>query len=468
MRRYAPWLASFFLLASAACDGSAGPRVDAGPGDAGGHDGDPDFVASCVYENTFAMAPECREYRGPGWDEGSVTRDCARVFLGMRGELRLGAPCDFEDEIGRCTVGDVDADGYVIVSAGDASACGAAQTGCETFAGGTFVADAACDACAATGDEGPGAVVPDEPDCRDPLPGEPAGTADGQVCTPVMISGSTEPGRFYPDYADCDVVRTQRPYYGMPTPPNDDPDDPRLDDAAYRAELEWVRAQAEASACACCHTGSATPDGAALWDTEAGPLWIDTVSDEALAMLGGFTDSAAFGFFAPEDNNGFDRSTTGLPTTDAPRLRAFVERELARRGLTLEEARGLPPFAPFFRELIEFEPDACAEGVGLDPDGAIRWTGGGARRLWVLEADAQAPGVPPNWDLPGGTLWAIRTEPEAPAMSCGMAYGELDDGVVQRVPADGEPPPLVSGETYFLYVERDLAQPITRCLFTAP
>ena len=43
------------------------------------------------------------------------------------------------------------------------------------------------------------------------------------------------------------------------------------------------------------------------------------------------------------------------------------------------------------------------------------------------------------------------------------------ENVIQRVPADGAAPsPLVSGQTYYLAVMRDLAQPITRCTFTAP
>jgi len=458
-------------LGLAACDeGGSTPTTDAGGAstDAATPGGDPAFVASCDYTNTFAMGRECREYRGAGWNETTVTLDCRRVFPGATGELSLGTPCAFPDEIGRCTVGDVDADGYVIVSAGEPSACGAAQTGCETFAGGTFAADAACDGCAATGDEGPGAIVPQVPDCRPALAGEPGGGSGAEVCTPTLISGSTEAGRFFADYADCDVVRSQRPYYAMaPTVTETDPSDPRLSDAAYMAEVTWLTEQARASACVCCHSQSATPSGPAAWDVEAGPLWIDTVSDEALAMLAGFTDSAAFGYLEAEANNGFDRSTTGLPTTDVGRLQAFAEQELSRRGLTLEEASELPPFAPFFRDLIEFEPAACEDGVGLDEDGTLRWSGGGARYVWVLEADARSPGAPPNWDLPDGTLWALRVESDAVPMSCGMRYGELMEGVVQRVPEVGAPPALVPGQTYYLAVMRDIAQPITRCLFTA-
>ena len=474
--RHALPLAALLALASslAACGdddgGSVDPSPDAGaPADDAGAERDPDFVAGCTYVNGFSGSEDCKEYRGPGWSPEGAARDCERVFLGEAGAFVEGEACAFEEEVGRCVVGTPGQPrGYVLVSSGDPTNCGAAQSACETFAGGTFEPAPICASCE-PGEETGQPFIPMFVDCRDPIEGEPAGAGpDGQVCTPTIISGSTEPGRRYTDYADCSVVLTQRPYYAEDAGVEMDPEDPRLDDAEYMAEVDWLKEQAEASACACCHTASDTPEGAAIWDTEAGPLWVDTISDEALAMLAGFTDSAGFGFLPAEENNGFDRSETGLPTTDVPRLRAFAERELARRELSVEEARELEPFAPFFRELIEFEPEACPEGTGVDADGQLRWTGGGARYVHVLEADAQAPGTPPNWDLPEGTLWAISVPPDVGAMGCGMAYGELPEGAVQRVPAEGAPPALESGEQYFLYVQRDIVQPITRCLFTAP
>lgn len=454
------------LALALGCSDDDAPSSDPNPTPDGGSPSS-DFVASCGYVNAFSETPECKEYRG-GWTQESAEADCRRVFLGRAGTFALGEACAFGDETGRCVVGDLGDDGYTLVSSGEPSSCGAARTGCETFAGGTFNPASVCgDGCIPGEDVGQ-PFVPMIVDCRPAREGEPEGTTDGQVCTPTIISGSTEPGRRYADYADCDVVRTQRPYYAMPTEVTSTPDDPRLDDVDYLGELAWLRTEAEASACACCHSSSRTPSGAAVWDTEAGPLWIDTVSDEALAMLGGLTDSAAFGFLPAAQNNGFDRSETGLPTTDTARLRAFVARELERRGLTVDEARTLPPFAPFFRELIEFEPEACEEGVGLDAEGVLRWNGGNARYVYVLEADAQAPGVPPNFDLPEGTLWSIAVSPEATSIACETPYGTVPEGAAQRVPADGAAPTLESGSTYFLVVLRDVAQPITRCLFVAP
>ena len=450
--------------ADAPLDAAAEP-TDAPEGDA---PGDPAFTARCLYMNTFSRTPECREYRGAGWSASSVATDCARVFLNRPGEVELGQLCAFDNSVGRCVVGDVAGRGYVTVSSGPSSSCGAAQSACETFARGTFTPDARCMGCAATGEVGTGVFVPPSVDCRDARAGEPPGMTGGRVCTPTLISGATEPGRQYADYADCSVVRTQRPYYPFEVTIPVDPADPRLTDASYMGEVAWMRQQAEASACACCHTSTRTPDGAAIWDTEAGPLWVDTISDEALAMLGGFTDSAAFGFYPAASNNGFDRSTTGLPTTDVTRLRAFVEREFLRRGLTLADARAQTPFAPFFRQLIEYTPPACESGVGVIADGTINWTGGPARYVSVLEAGSASPGVPPNWDLPAGMLWSIRVPPTLPALGCGMRYGELPAGSIQRIPASGAAPALVSGRTYYLYVERDVIQPITRCTFVAP
>ncbi|MFT7579939.1 MAG: hypothetical protein ACI9MR_001606 [Myxococcota bacterium] len=423
-------------------------------------------VGNCLYTNTFAGAEECREYGG-SWTAATAATDCETVFFNMPGVFSAGS-CTVAEEIGRCTVGDLTADGYVTVSTGDPSTCGAARTGCETFAGGTFDADAACNNCAASDQVEGAPFVPPYVDCRPALAGEPAGATDGSVCTTTMISASTEPGRRFADYADCDVVRRQRPYYAAPPTVTTDENDPRLGDADYMAEVAWLKTEASASACTCCHAASDTPEGAAEWDIEADPIWTDTLSDEALAMIVGYTESASFGYYPADQNNGFDRSKTGLPTTDVARLQAFGAREFERRGLTPEAAADLDPFAPFFRELIEYRPEACAVGLGVDADGGLRWDGGGARYLSILAADSASPGVPPNWDLPDGTLWAIAAAPTSPAFSCGLSYGELPEDVTQRFPAEGAAPALVTGETYYLHVQADVTQPITRCLFTAP
>ncbi len=178
-----------------------------------------------------------------------------------------------------------------------------------------------------------------------------------------------------------------------------------------------------ASACVCCHSTEVSPRGPSGWYMEA-PVWTDTVPDAGLAMLAGWVDSASFGAFPPEENNGFDRHTTGLPTTDIPRMQAFLESLLRERGVTREEAAALTPFGgPIYTQSI-FEPSACAGEEGVRASGEVIWSG--------------------------------------------LRYGEPAPGTVQRIPAEGAAPALVSGERYYLYVLRDIGVPITRCLFTAP
>ena len=429
-----------------------------------------DVLGSCTYTNGFSGTAECREYAGT-WTEEAAKLDCEAVFLGKAGTWAPGS-CAVTPVIGRCVVGDLAAEGYATLSTGDGSGCDAARLGCETFGGGTFTATALCGGGAACEERLPataGTFVPPYLDCRPPLAGEPAGASGGQVCTTTMISASTEPGRYFPDYADCSVVRKQRPYYGDPPALGDPAGDPRLGDVAYMGEVAWLKEQVRASACTCCHDAAVAPEGAAVWDIAAGPLWVDSVSDKALAMLVGLTDSRYFGFYPADQNNGFDRSETGLPTTDVARLKAFGRLELARRGLTEAQAAELPPFAPFFRELVEYAPEACPEGVGVAADGELRWEGVSARYVSVLRAGSASPGVQPNYDLPEGTLWALAADPTEPSIACGLAYGEVPDGAYQRFPAAGAAPEgLVSGQTYYLHVQRDLAFPVTRCLFVAP
>ena len=46
-----------------------------------------------------------------------------------------------------------------------------------------------------------------------------------------------------------------------------------------------------------------------------------------------------------------------------------------------------------------------------------------------------------------------------------MRYSEIPEGARQMVPAEGEAPALVSGETYYLVALKDLVQPLARCTF---
>lgn len=428
-------------------------------------------VGRCEYTNPFSRGQECKEYTGAGWTAASAEADCGAVFANTAGTFEAGARCGYASELGRCVVGEAEGEGYLLINEGaDPGQCGLAQTGCESFAMGSFTPGEICasgDLCEApVVDDGSAPFVQPYLDCRDPLPGEPAGQGPGgQVCTHVLVSACTEPGRRYDDYASCDDVITQRGYRPNDIPPVEAPEDPRLQDADYMAELDWVKSEVEACACVCCHSSRVKPEGASAWDIEAGALWIDTVPDTGLAMMAGLADSASFGAYPPEENNGFDRSAVGTPTTDVARMRAFLTAEFTGRGFTEAQGREVPPFGgPLYTQSV-FTPEPCEGEVGVDAEGVIRWSGGGARYLYVLAEGAANPGVYPNLIRPEGTLWQIEVPDTEAPFGCGMRYSEIPEGARQMVPAEGEAPALVSGETYYLVALKDLVQPLARCTF---
>lgn len=439
-------------LLAAACNRTGDPTL-------------PDTILGhCTYVNRFSDREECREYRGDRWTSDAAAADCRE----WDAEL-VDGPCVYDDILGSCVLGEEERVIRVVVPGADADSCRQQERGCEIFGGGIFVPAPVCG-----GDdlpEGEGTVFQwPTLECRAPLEGEPAGqSADGEVCTWSMISGCTEPGRKFAEYASCEQVRTQRPYSAVPpNPPPVDPD-PRLADPQYAAELAWVTEQVEACACVCCHQTSETPEGAAIWDIEAPGNWINTFSPYGLAFAGGFLDSYLLGAYASADNNGFDRERTGIPTTDPDRLRAFFAKELEFRGTSAEAFAGQDPVPGIFYQQAIFAPQACAEGEGVAADGTLTWAGGRARYVYVLDAGAENPGVPPNLDLPAGTRWRVEVPWDTEPMTSGaVRYGTIPDGARQAFPAGGSPGALQPGTTYYLYVLADIAVPITRCLFTAP
>ncbi|MCB9741653.1 MAG: proteinase inhibitor [Alphaproteobacteria bacterium] len=426
-------------------------------------------IAHCTYINPFPDAPECREYLGSAWTDDRIVADCAEPMRGTDpGMLVWGEGCDTSSILGQCFIDEGTVEAVTLSFPGEpGDSCDGLQMGCG-FAGGEYAPAAACGGEDPPSGGGP-YFTPFEQVCMDPLPGEPAGEGpDGQVCTWSAISASTEEGRSYADYADCDAVLTQRPYYGYTVDPDTAPDDPRYEDAAWMAEYDWVTAQVEASACVCCHTESIAPEGPSGWYIDSPGLWTDALDDEAMAMMAGWIDSSSFGAFDPADNNGFSRDQTGTPTTDPARMEAFWAGELARRGKVESDFVGVDPFGGPLAAQAEYRPSLCQGEASVDVDGRITWMGGRARYLYVAELGTANVGVPPNRDLPEGTMWRVDAVDGSEPFPSGVVFGALPEGGAQVYPEAANPAPLVSGQRYYLTVLYDIAQPLARCLFVMP
>ena len=147
-------------------------------------------------------------------------------------------------------------------------------------------------------------------------------------------------------------------------------------------------------------------------------------------------------------------------------MQAFLRAEMERRGLTEEEARAVPPFGgPIYANRIAV-PKPCEAGQGIDHDGTVHWIGGPARYVYVLEEGSDNPGVPPNLDMPEGTLWRLDALASASAISSGLRYGTTPDVSFQALPETELAPELEDGATYHLVALLDVGLPLTSCLFT--
>lgn len=466
-------LISAMLLAGACGDGES---TDTDNNDDTGEvskDVGPVALASCVYVNAFSQAAECKEYLGANWTLDGAADDCAAPGPGADpGELTEGASCDRTSYLAECVVDEDGPDAYTLVFPGEeGDSCDNLSLGC-TFAGGDYRPSELCDSADDGQPGGGGAVtpfVPFEKICVDPIEGEPEGeSADGKVCTWEAISGSTEEGRRFVDYASCEAVVTQRPYWAASVENNTASDDPRLSDPDWVEEYEWVTSQVESSSCVCCHSEIHAPDGPSGWYLEADPIWTDTLDDDGMAMMAGWVDSTVFGSFDPEDNNGFDRSVAGIGTTDSDRMIAFWAGELARKGLYEEDFTDNEPFGGVLYDQLLYVPEACSGGVGIDAEGTITWTGGAARYIYVMEEGSDNPGVPPNLDKPVGTVWRFDMDHTKDGVQSGdVVFGQVPTNGTQIIPDTGMAPSLEAGETYYLYVLRDIYQPLSRCTFTA-
>ncbi|WP_437302245.1 hypothetical protein [Sorangium sp. So ce388] len=311
------------------------PLLAALPACGGGGDDEPapDAVfGHCDYVNSFTEEDECREYRGASWTDAGARADCDEEA----GALSDGA-CARAATLGTCVIPAGEGMSiHVIASGDDTSMCSTVGQACESFARGDFEPTADCEG--KLDDPPPQPVEPEaELVCNEPLEGEPPGQSEGgQVCTWRSMSGCTEPGRNFADYVSCDPLYDVRGYYPAPPMPEATPD-PRLGDPAYAAELTWVKEQIESCSCVCCHQGSVTPAGAAIWDTEFEGNFVSSFSPWGLAFMAGYVKSSIFGSRAPEENNGFSRDVSGTPTTDIDRMVNFFTEELSHRGYAPED-----------------------------------------------------------------------------------------------------------------------------------
>jgi hypothetical protein len=91
--------------------------------------------------------------------------------------------------------------------------------------------------------------------------------------------------------------------------------------------------------------------------------------------------------------------------------------------------------------------------------------GGPVRYVYVLEDGSKNPGVPPNLDMPDGTLWRLDVLPNADAVASGLQYGTTPAGSFQAIPETSTAPALEAGTTYHLVALADVGLPVTSCLF---
>lgn len=440
-----------------------------GPGDVEGEVPESIF-AHCVYDDSMSGAQQCKELRGSGWTDTLADEECARNDVSPSSG---GCPFAQAEQLGSCLLTRADDRIVLVVVPGEEpDRCNVTQNGCEVFGGGLWVPAPTCGGDVDLDDlyDAENYAVPAYETCVEPLDGVEGQSEGGQVCTVTLIGACTEERRNYADYGNCEDVRTQQPYNAsIPNALASQPD-PRMDDPAYAAEVEWVRAQANACACACCHSNVA-PEGAAVWNTDHEGNWVNTFSNFGIAFGARVIDSSLLGSFGPGENNGFTRLTAGIPSTDEARMKRFFEAEMEHRGITPADFADYNRIPVPFDAQDKFVPEPCESGQGMTSDGALLWSGGRARIVYVLAEGTANPGVPPDRDIPEGTLWRVDTVPPAVPMKTGeVRYGQIPEGSRQVFPANADDAPvaLTSGETYYLYAQTDLMLPTTRCTFVAP
>ncbi|MEC8382741.1 MAG: hypothetical protein VXZ96_20610 [Myxococcota bacterium] len=279
-----------------------------------------------------------------------------------------------------------------------------------------------------------------------------------QVCVWNHVSGAVPEGHSFTDFGTCEEVWTQGPSWFYHPESLFDSDDSLLDDADYMAELDWVRSQGKSSGCACCHSSEMT-GYASKWDYDAPGIWTDTMPLTGIVMAAGLADEhTLFGFYSADQNHGFNREETLIPTTDIERMKAFFKGEFERRGGTQADIDAASEqFLNVNYQLFESPVDCITPFEGVDSDGSVIWNGTTARQIYIQELGANNPGFMPNFDLPEGTIWALYADPNEAGFESGeIQVGELPFNGLQQLPADGSTPVLEPGKRYRLFVTPDI------------
>jgi hypothetical protein len=111
------------------------------------------------------------------------------------------------------------------------------------------------------------------------------------------------------------------------------------------------------------------------------------------------------------------------------------------------------------------KPKPCSASEGVDGQGVLHFPGD-ARYVYLLEDGSKNPGVPPNLDLPEGTLWRLDVLPNAAALKDGFHYGSTPAGSFQNTPPSTPAPALEFGKRYHFVVIQYVGITQTNCTFT--
>ena len=82
-----------------------------------------------------------------------------------------------------------------------------------------------------------------------------------------------------------------------------------------------------------------------------------------------------------------------------------------------------------------------------------------------MEQGSKNPVVPPNLDLPEGTIWRLDVLASADALKSPITYGKTPKGTFQAYPESSSAPELEKGETYHLVLLGDPGLALVNCEF---